>query len=384
MMKIYMYNTYFGDCFQIDEGDMNLIVDFGIHRNSYPYHKKKRKVYEDIIDYINGNKNLELLITHFHEDHISGLIYMKGLAPKRQIKFHKLYIPNIFSVEEDPYGLILTLLEELMKGFYLPNNEGNLCEFVKFLCGSISNIQLLERGDTFGQYTTLWPDTEYLSKKYSDILDNLRLDEEPFFRDIVDISKGIAHVINRKVKMSEKINVDNEIIETIPLLEKRLEKLQQGFELSKGKEQIINVNNFGNWDSIVFHNTEDCEKNILFTGDIDSSYMKRIDRNIGMGSNVQLHKNYYYIKIPHHGTITHYFDFYKYNPKVFMIPNGKCMSSAYKIARAYLSTTIIPAPPRPYMYCSNCNWCECWDSTTSCTCHNKTIIYSKTCREIDL
>lgn len=48
-----------------------------------------------------------------------------------------------------------------------------------------------------------------------------------------------------------------------------------------------------------------------------------------------LYDSYKFIKVPHHGTRTHYYDFLKYNPAYILISNGVVKGhendDAYKI-----------------------------------------------------
>ena len=92
MYKIYMYNNWFGDCFRLNNHKKNIFVDFGIHHmcmhggirvicNNYSTGGAidRDDVHRAIAQEINKlDERPDLLITHYHLDHISGLLYMKN------------------------------------------------------------------------------------------------------------------------------------------------------------------------------------------------------------------------------------------------------------------------------------------------------------------
>ena len=81
--EVEAYNTYFGDCIILKDkdDDSNLLIDFGTHclSNFFGAYQKRdeleKKIAEDIYARYKS-QNISLLITHFHDDHISGLMYM--------------------------------------------------------------------------------------------------------------------------------------------------------------------------------------------------------------------------------------------------------------------------------------------------------------------
>ena len=111
-----VYNAFFGDCIILKDldDDTNLLVDFGILCNSvvsYPYTNRKtltKKIAEDIANRY-SNKNLSLLITHFHEDHVSGLMHMYR-SKKTAYKglFKNIYMANIW---DNPFAVATTILD---------------------------------------------------------------------------------------------------------------------------------------------------------------------------------------------------------------------------------------------------------------------------------
>ena len=74
-MRIRMYNVGFGDCFCIRDRKSSLLVDFGA-ANSKIEGRPRREVFDVIISDLTTIRKKNLLLTHFHPDHVSGLLYM--------------------------------------------------------------------------------------------------------------------------------------------------------------------------------------------------------------------------------------------------------------------------------------------------------------------
>lgn len=99
-------------------------------------------------------------------------------------------------------------------------------------------------------------------------------------------------------KEFDKILLDNE---------DRLENLVDTRQLNKLNHKY----------NIVFQDIDVHTENVLFTGDAEVEHLEEIE---GFTDEPKLKNKY--IKIPHHGTPNHYFDFSKYDPDIVLIPNG--------------------------------------------------------------
>ena len=74
-MKIRMYNVGFGDCYCLRDRKKSLLVDFGTN-NSRIEGRPRREIFDLIISDLSTIECKNLLLTHFHMDHLSGLLYM--------------------------------------------------------------------------------------------------------------------------------------------------------------------------------------------------------------------------------------------------------------------------------------------------------------------
>ena len=92
-MKVRMYNVGFGDCFCLRDRKKSLLVDFGTN-NSRIEGRPRREIFDVIISDLSTIKSKNLLLTHFHMDHLSGLLYM---MKKKDISvdFGKIYLPDV-------------------------------------------------------------------------------------------------------------------------------------------------------------------------------------------------------------------------------------------------------------------------------------------------
>lgn len=410
-MDIDMYNTQFGDCFRIGHNNQSLIVDFGIHAKSLPNGAIRKNqaytrdtVHEKTAEALLAIEQKNLLLTHYHVDHISGLLYMyeNQKLGYREHPFETVYLPDVWSWNGSKDAVTLMILEELFDhAYFSARGKLSLLELIKYLCEKVSNVTLLKRGSQFEKnpktmeenvFTALWPDPEHLDKSARQKKEEIEANRD-ILTEWVNGAEMIAEELIKHMQLLLDIQAENLRKEdAMPfgrIQERAIMLAGEIRERCNGNEdyKIIietwrdNLNAFGNQISIVFHNTEDDPDggNVLFTGDIHKSgftYIKKHD-------NPGLHATYRYIKLPHHGTRAHHRDFVKFSPKVLMIPNGKVggvhHAESYKICEEYRGLIQSGKPDEPVrVYCSNSNWCEmnCGGTVADCTCGGEaTIIF---------
>ena len=120
-MKVRMYNVGFGDCFCLRDRKKSLLVDFGTN-NSRIEGRPRREIFDVIISDLSTINCKNLLLTHFHMDHLSGLLYMMKNRDS-SLDFGKIYLPDVFSKEEMSRTLVLLLLADLLKESGLPSRQ---------------------------------------------------------------------------------------------------------------------------------------------------------------------------------------------------------------------------------------------------------------------
>ena len=115
-MRVNMYNMEFGDCFLICDENENLLVDFGSDNSHCDI-----SAVASHIKAINGDKELSCLISHFHEDHISGFLQSSLVAKD-------IYIPDIIAMSKTVGKLSflqLSILSDIFKWISV-NQKGKL------------------------------------------------------------------------------------------------------------------------------------------------------------------------------------------------------------------------------------------------------------------
>lgn len=383
MYKIYMYNDWFGDCFRLNDGAKNIFIDFGIHQgclsggihvtiNNYSSGTtiKRDDVHKTIADEIVSYENSDLLVTHYHLDHISGLLYMKNKGYCSPI-FNKVYLPDIWNLPDSKSIVALLILKDLMDNCKLNKRECTLLEFVNFLCTNVKNVELLRRGEKFDgdNFVTLWPDQELVGamRKKVDMIEAIDM-----LRDIINIAEELIGIV--KIVVSQGID-DEERKACLVKFENLRERIEDIYDedilIGFIDKYDILLNALGNDISIVFQNVTSNDNNMLFTGDLSSSYISMLSNNYD--KKLPMHKKYKYIKIPHHGTKgandSHYYDFSTYEPDVLIFPNGECSTSSYKISNNYKKDiTSIASKGIIKVYCSNSNYCEMNKTGKACDC----------------
>ena len=428
-MRIRMYNVGFGDCFCIRDRKSSLLVDFGA-ANSKIEGRPRREVFDVIISDLTTIRKKNLLLTHFHPDHVSGLLYMMRYR-RDAYEFEKIYLPDVFSGPEMKYTLALLLLADVTKKASLPGRRVSLFALAEALCARKVKIDLLSRGSEFeGKYTALWPDVSEVSRETEEVFNSLIENHENAMTELVNIAEEVRELFlsmteetleaeekseplsvpedtdgpesslkdpreysgENEEYTQEKLVLANEdagaaIEDTAEdpeetekervrrlnpeKLEKKFRELQATEEfqalLESAEKQGHSLRQFRHKISLAFHNTIDGELNLLFTGDVQPQYMKMIAENYD--GKIQLHEHYWCIKVPHHGTESHFFDFSCFSPEKMMIPNGAYYDNSKKKSknqRTSMQYGGLFYINDAHMYCSNCDCCDSYENGCSC------------------
>lgn len=428
-MRIRMYNVGFGDCFCIRDRKSRLLVDFGA-ANSKIEGRPRREVFDVIISDLTTIRKKNLLLTHFHPDHVSGLLYMMRYR-RDAYEFEKIYLPDVFSGPEMKYTLALLLLADVTKKASLPGRRVSLFALAEALCARKVKIDLLSRGSEFeGKYTALWPDVSEVSRETEEVFNSLIENHENAMTELVNIAEEVRELFlsmteetleaeekseplsvpedtdgpesslkdpreysgENEEYTQEKLVLANEdagaaIEDTAEdpeetekervrrlnpeKLEKKFRELQATEEfqalLESAEKQGHSLRQFRHKISLAFQNTIDGELNLLFTGDVQPQYLKMIAENYD--GKIQLHEHYWCIKVPHHGTESHFFDFSGFSPENMMIPNGAYYDNSKKKSknqRTSMQYGGLFYINDAHMYCSNCDCCDSYENGCSC------------------
>ena len=372
-MKVRMYNVGFGDCFCLRDRKKSLLVDFGTN-NSRIEGRPRREIFDVIISDLSTINRKNLLLTHFHMDHLSGLLYMMKNRDS-SLDFGKIYLPDVFSKEEMSRTLVLLLLADLLKESGLPSRQVSLFALVDALLENRQNLELLSRGKIFeDKYQALWPDTDVIQRETDEVYNEICKNEnlaavmeellnfaEKLRRIIWSMTeKGKAQTEEEQEKISLAYVYDREVrrIKAIPEFKELLSFLNTN---------KVNLRQFKHKISIVFQNARDGELNLLFTGDVQPGHLKMIAENYD--GKLPLYEHYWCIKVPHHGTQEHYFDFSQYEPENMMISNGIHFANSKKESKELRTSPLYGGLfyiPDTHMYCSNCDCCDCYENGCSC------------------
>ena len=207
-MKVRMYNVGFGDCFCLRDRKKSLLVDFGTN-NSRIEGRPRREIFDLIISDLSTISSKNLLLTHFHMDHLSGLLYM---MKKKDISvdFGRIYLPDVFSKKVMSRTLVLLLLADLLKESGLPSRQVSLFALVDALLENKQNVELLSRGKLFeNKYQALWPDVDIIQKETDEVYDQLIKDER--FTEVMVVLLEFAEKLRKIVwSMTEEGRVQSE------------------------------------------------------------------------------------------------------------------------------------------------------------------------------
>ena len=370
-MKIRMYNVGFGDCYCLRDRKKSLLVDFGTN-NSRIEGRPRREIFDLIISDLSTIECKNLLLTHFHMDHLSGLLYMMKNKDS-SFDFGKIYLPDVFSEEKMSRTLVLLLLADLVKDSCLPSRQVSLFALIDALLErQTQTVELLSRGKIFEEkYQALWPDIDVTQRETDEVYDLLR-EKFPEIMDVLlDFSEKLRQIIWSMTAEGKVLSESNQKNIRAYVYEREFRRIKA---LPEFKELLtwlnrnqVNLRQFKHKISIVFQNARDGEVNLLFTGDVQPEHMQMIADNYD--GKWPLYEHYWCIKVPHHGTQDHYFNFSEYEPENMMISNGihfansKTQSRELRTSPLYGGLFYIPDT---HMYCSNCDCCDCYENGCSC------------------
>ena len=370
-MKIRMYNVGFGDCYCLRDRKKSLLVDFGTN-NSRIEGRPRREIFDLIISDLSTIECKNLLLTHFHMDHLSGLLYMMKNKDS-SFDFGKIYLPDVFSEEKMSRTLVLLLLADLVKDSCLPSRQVSLFALIDALLErQTQTVEFLSRGKIFEEkYQALWPDTD-VTQRETDEVYNLLREKFPEIMDVLlDFAEKLRQIIWSMTDEGKVLSENNQKNIRAYVYEREFRRIKA---LPEFKELLtwlnrnqVNLRQFKHKISIVFQNARDGEVNLLFTGDVQPEHMQMIADNYD--GKWLLYEHYWCIKVPHHGTQDHYFNFSGYEPENMMISNGihfansKTQSRELRTSPLYGGLFYIPDT---HMYCSNCDCCDCYENGCSC------------------
>ena len=370
-MKIRMYNVGFGDCYCLRDRKKSLLVDFGTN-NSRIEGRPRREIFDLIISDLSTIECKNLLLTHFHMDHLSGLLYMMKNKDS-SFDFGKIYLPDVFSEEKMSRTLVLLLLADLVKDSCLPSRQVSLFALIDALLErQTQTVELLGRGKIFEEkYQALWPDAYVTQRETNEVYDLLK-EKFPEIMDVLlDFAEKLRQIIWSMTDKGKVLLENNQKNIRAYVYEREFRRIKA---LPEFKELLtwlnrnqVNLRQFKHKISIVFQNARDGELNLLFTGDVQPEHMQMIADNYD--GKWPLYEHYWCIKVPHHGTQDHYFNFSGYEPENMMISNGihfansKTQSRELRTSPLYGGLFYIPDT---HMYCSNCDCCDCYENSCSC------------------
>ena len=329
-MEITMFQMGFGESILLHQGDSCLLVDCGSES------KHKDDYFDNVVRKLENYSKRSLLISHFHKDHINGVI---KLLPKYGSCFETIYVPQIF--ETDDLALDLEIARLLLDNVL---NKARKCyriwNVLFNLIATGRTITLLKRGKEFTELTrsfcTLWPEPKdignYKAKLYKEVTTSLiwreQLSEGISF--LANEIRAIVQLIDRPILSFTKSEIKRRIKEIDNKFDELSISYMQWLETRKKEgistayicqlyEKLCRENEM----SIVFHTKDSCQPQILMTGDIGHAKMAELAKYSGDYS-VSVKRHYHIFKAPHHGTATHYCDLSPwFNYDRLLISNGE-------------------------------------------------------------
>lgn len=378
MTDIKMFPMGFGESILLGSDNECLLVDCGSESYS-------RNLYFDrVCNELDQYNRKSAMISHFHEDHINGFIEM---VKKNRCRFETVYIPDVFTFIH-PNFIDMEIIKVILEEISCPHEKSlSLWDFLNILCENGNNIKPLKRRrkafcETGEDFDVLWPVPEkVVSKRLYNKL-KVKLTGE-IIEQVESLSDYICQRFvdfGNETILNDFGEINNEIEERLFGINETVIKQETNYLLKDEANEFLKaIRGDANRTSIVFQSSSDDSKNknILLTGDIPNGTMKKIAEN-ELVPRIKLKKHFYAIKVPHHGTDNHYFNFGCYTLfENLFISNGETnMKNRGKISKKYNLLS------RDYnITCTNCcdSRCQCFcgqpkllcsNSSDNCNCNN--------------
>lgn len=390
-MEIQMYNMGLGECFLLEEGSEKLAVNCGT-RNKRINGTDSGEIYQEIHDQT-AEGGYEFLITQFDPEHISG--FLQTSRERLGDGIRTVYLPDLFSERWMNEVLALLLLQDLSRGCFLPGKAVTLISLMEVLLTFPGKLCFLERGDRIGDtYQVLWPQKGGLKEEMEKTLDLAGISDAFYeqdrcmWRELVRVSSRMREIFMRLLAISRSGDVSrNE--EGIPVeLEEEVRSFRLDFRKLRRNERFLGMvercqkhleilRAFHDRTGLMFHTREDGNGNFLYTGNAWREKAEWLKENEdGLAG---LHREYWCITLPGHGTDAWYWDFSEYAPKHFLVSNGYVAGQENgKVSGRYSGMFAVPDVT---MHCTSADWCEgrrngicsCWSAQITSPHHYSVI-----------
>jgi ribonuclease BN (tRNA processing enzyme) len=375
-----MYDVGFGDCvlYQDYPNDFNaggLLVDCG-SKTDEEYAKKvlENELYKF--------KNLDMLITHFHDDHYNGFLKCNDIS------FSRVFLPKSYYKEGSGltntqnafYIAVLSYALEYVLGRKKPLDDINdlFIKLPDLVNGKFNNIKCVGSGDIFEiegrEYNVLWPPKDFVNDnstiKYDKIIPvitNMIRDNYKESKKYINFATSYANQFCEFYASLGEMDDNHVDDEEGEKQKKRLEELKnKHMDIVKLANMLnfqskpkIDKKKLDSVDSSIIKNMNECsvvfvsDLDILALGDVDNKVIKMI-KKIKKNS---LGDHYETIKIQHHGTSSYWS---KNIPKAdnYLISNNGYKYIDWKIDKRYAEL----AANKTHVICTNTAFerCQYW------------------------
>lgn len=204
--NIYVYKIGFGDCSLLELDNVNILVDCGGNIKEL----EKTVLVNDIISKT-LNKNLECIVTHFHDDHYNTLSMFPNDA------FDAIYAPNFFTKEEIKLQLYALLILSNSSSGHLMAEQ--MLRFIpKIIDDGILKkcaiVNFVKKGDFINDnMEVLWPDPNILDYEVRNLLDEfekiLKVNSNEIYRESANFHNGVGSDLIEEIELLAEKYISN-------------------------------------------------------------------------------------------------------------------------------------------------------------------------------